>query len=72
MLSMLDLDLRGKRVLIREDFNVPMKGGEITDDTRLRAALPTVKAARDAGVLRLEGKEHEVLDGDVVHFRFNV
>ena len=49
MLSMLDLDLGGKRVLIREDFNVPMKGGEITDDTRLRAALPTVKAARDAG-----------------------
>ena len=42
---MTDLDLTGKRVLIREDLNVPVKNGVITSDARLRAALPTIKAA---------------------------
>jgi len=46
---MTDLDLAGKRVLIREDLNVPVKGGQITSDARLRAALPTIKAAVEKG-----------------------
>ncbi|RUO40080.1 phosphoglycerate kinase [Aliidiomarina taiwanensis] len=44
-----DLDLRGKRVLIREDLNVPIKEGVITSDARLRAALPTLKKALEQG-----------------------
>lgn len=47
--KMSDLDLKGKRVLIREDFNVPLKNGEITSDLRIRAALPTIKTALKAG-----------------------
>ncbi len=46
---MTDLDLKGKRVLIREDLNVPVKNNQITSDARLRAALPTIKAALAQG-----------------------
>ena len=48
-LSIRDLDLKGKRVFIRVDFNVPIKEGKIGDDTRIRAAIPTIRLALDRG-----------------------
>ncbi len=45
VLRMTDLDLAGKRVLIREDLNVPIEGGSITSDARIRASLPTIRQA---------------------------
>ena len=46
---MTDLDLAGKRVLIRQDLNVPVEAGKVTSDQRITASLPTLKAALDAG-----------------------
>lgn len=49
VLSMTDLDLNGQRVLIREDLNVPVKDGKVTSDARIRASLPTIEHALNAG-----------------------
>ncbi|GGB97680.1 phosphoglycerate kinase [Marinobacterium zhoushanense] len=49
VLKMSELDLAGKRVLIREDLNVPVKNGQVTSDARIRASLPTIEMALKAG-----------------------
>ena len=49
VLAMTDLSLAGRRVLIREDLNVPLRDGEVASDARLRAALPTLRQAAEAG-----------------------
>jgi len=49
ILKMTELDLAGKRVLIREDLNVPIKDGKVSSDKRIKASLPTIRYAMDAG-----------------------
>lgn len=47
--SLASLDVKGKRVFLRCDLNVPLKDGAITDDGRIRASLPTIKALIESG-----------------------
>ena len=49
ILKMADLDLKGKRVLIRADLNVPLKDGKVASDKRIMATLPTIKLALEKG-----------------------
>ncbi|MBL4743385.1 MAG: phosphoglycerate kinase [Cycloclasticus sp.] len=49
--NMKDINLSGKRVLIREDLNVPIKDGKVTSDARIRASLPTIQQAHEAGAM---------------------
>jgi phosphoglycerate kinase len=58
ILKMSDVKLKGKRVLIREDLNVPLKHNEITSDIRIRAALPTIKEAIKAGAAQIMIMSH--------------
>ena len=60
VLKMSDLDLQGKRVLIREDLNVPVKDGVVTSDARILASLPTITAAPFSRASLMVGSEARI------------
>src|ERR1051326_9176185 len=66
-LTIKDLDLRGKRVFLRVDFNVPLTDGVVTDDTRIRETLPTLKLAMEkGGRLGVAAQSKALVDGEVL------
>ena len=68
-MSVKDVDVKGKRCLVRCDFNVPMKDGVITDENRIQGALPTIKYLMDQGAKVIlcshMGKPHSIFSEKV-------